>query len=464
MKKHICALLTTLALTASACGTSSPEPSATGEEPAVVAESSTSSTSSTSTTAPEPTINSREIVTSIDGVVPGPLNLTAAGGISLELPPDIPNDFGVWHTQNCVLLLMGGSSNDPKFPPVVANGTSGFVGNTELTAISTADEWFAGFESAGAIAPEPTGETIVVLGEELDGYRIDGAFLLGEPIPDEALLNCAVDEDTVAELPIPIAGFSDVFVAETSNGILFANATGFTREQLDTARELLDNVLPTLERSLEGTPDEGSGDITTETEATQARELDPGAATFTAAGGFTVELPQGFQTLESQNCLVLFDATYTGRSPFPPTLAFGVSGFLGRNVLTAFSTPEEWFAAYENAGEPVPTPTNETISLLGEEFDGFRIDGAFADVDITDLATLSCATDSETLSDLQLFTAPYADVFTAATDDGLLVAIAHAFTEEEQLVARDLFDAILPTIEPLPPANSVGGSEDQGGS
>ena len=145
--------------------------------------------------------------------------------------------------------------------------------------------------------------------------------------------------------------------------------------------------------------------------------------------------------------MVLFDSTYTGSSPFPPTLAFGLTGFLGQDGATPFSTAQEWFAAYEAAGEPVPAPTDETISLLGQELDGFRIDGAFANGNTTDLAFLSCATDSETLADLQLFTAPYADVFTAETNDGVLVAIAHAFTEEEQLVARELFDAMLPTIE-----------------
>ena len=460
--RRIVVLLAAIVIVASACGSSPPDASATVDESADAEETTTSSApvpttevATTSTTAPEPTINSREIITVIEDPTPGPLNLTAAGGISLDLPEDVL----VWHTQNCVLLIRDGTDRTEHLPPLVAIGTSKFLGTTALTPISSADEWFARYEPAGAIAPEPNGEMITLLDEELDGYRIDGAFILGERVPDEVALNCAVDEDNVSELQIPTAGFSDVFVAETERGILFANATGFTREQAQSARELLDEVLPTIERSLVDSPDDGPIDVTTDSEPTSFRELDAGPARFTAAGGFTVELPQSFQTTESQHCLVLFDATYTGRSPFPPVVAFGISNFLGRNQLTPFSTPQEWFAAYEVAGEPVPAPTNETIPLLGEELDGFR-SVAFPNGDTTDLATISCAIDSETLSDLQLFTAPHADVFTAETDDGVLVAIAHAFTEEEQLVARELFDAMVPTIEALSPTELTGNEAD----
>ena len=458
--RRMVALFITLALFASACASNAAveeltRPADTPTSSTTQAPTTVATTSSTTTTQPEPLINRREIVTLIRPPVPQPIDLTAAGGVRLELP----EDSEVLHSQNCALLSRGRLDGGPETPPIVAIGTAEFLGGPEnavLTAISGVDEWFAGYEPAGAVTPEPTGETITVLDEELDGYRIEGAFTLGETVPDEVILNCAVDEDNVSEMTISAVGFSDVFVAEIERGILFVIATGLTREDADSARNLLDAVLPTIERSVESAPGEGPVDVTTASEPAEFREPATGPASFTAAGGLSVELPQPMAALHSQNCVVLLDATYTGRSEFEPAVAIGITGYLGRNSLTAFSTAQEWFAEYEIAGEPKPASTNETISFLGVELDGFRVEGAFIDGGPVEPATLSCATDGETLSDLQLFTAPFSDVFTAATDDGLLVVIANGFTEDEQLVARELLDAMLPTIESLSPANDEG--------
>ena len=359
----------------------------------------------------------------------------------------LPTDVEVWQTQNCAVIIEPGFTGSPPLPPLVAIGTSGFLGTTELTPITSIDEWLVGYENHGAPTPEPTGEMVSLLGETLDGYRIDGAFVLGEQLPDDIALNCAVDEQNVSELQIAPSGFSDVFVAETDSGLLVVTATGFTPDEADRARELFEVVIPTIEREQEALPEEELTDLTTASEPVSFGEFLAGPATFTAAGGFTVELPQEFTTIESEKCVVLFDATYTGRSPFPPALAFGVVNFLGRNELIPLENVDEWFAQYEVEGEPVPQSTLETITLLGSELDGFGVEEAFSDRDTPEAATLSCATDENTLSDLQLFAAVHSDIFAAETDEGLLVAIANGFTAEERIQARALLDLLLPTIE-----------------
>lgn len=173
--------------------------------------------------------------------------------------------------------------------------------------------------------------------------------------------------------------------------------------------------------------------------------LDAGPASFTAAGGISFDLPQPVTAISSFNCAIIVEADYSGESPFAPGFAIATSAFLGRNELTPFSTVEEWFAGYE--GQPEPVATNETITLLGYKLDGYRIDGAFADAPSSDDATLNCAVDSDTISDLQVFAAVFSDLYVAETDDGLLVAVANGFTEEEQLRGRALLDAVLPTVQ-----------------
>ena len=174
-------------------------------------------------------------------------------------------------------------------------------------------------------------------------------------------------------------------------------------------------------------------------------ELSAGPASFSAAGGISVELPESVMAIQSQRCLVITDASYTGTSPFAPGLAIGVAEFVGRNEISPISTVDEWLSSYE--GQPEPVSTGETITLLGEDLEGYRIDGAFADESGPDESVLSCAVDGQTVSDLQIFAAVYSDLFVAETQDGLLVAVANGFTEQEQVRGRELFDAIVPTVE-----------------
>lgn len=174
-------------------------------------------------------------------------------------------------------------------------------------------------------------------------------------------------------------------------------------------------------------------------------DLDAGPASFSAAGGISLELPQPVTALTGQNCVTLLEADYAGTSPFEPGIAIGISAFLGRNELKPITTVDEWFAGYE--GQPAPVSTGETITLLGEELEGYRIEGAFADAPTGEDSTLSCAVDADTVSEIQVFAAVYSDLFVAETDDGLLLAVANGFTEEEQIRARALLDAILPTVE-----------------
>ena len=172
--------------------------------------------------------------------------------------------------------------------------------------------------------------------------------------------------------------------------------------------------------------------------------VEPGPAVFTAAGGIAAEFPQAVQTFTSTRCLVAVEADYSGDSPFAPGIAIGSVSYLGRNRLTPLTSVEQWFAGYE--GQPAPVETGETITVLGYELDGYRIEGAFVDEPTGEDSTLSCAVDAQNNSDLQIFAAVYSDLYIGETDDGFLVVTANGFTAEEQEFGRDLLDAVLPTL------------------
>lgn len=187
----------------------------------------------------------------------------------------------------------------------------------------------------------------------------------------------------------------------------------------------------------------------------QVSELEPpsidfveaGPASFTAAGGISLETPQDVTAIQSNNCVVLVEADYEGDSPFEPGIAIGTAAFLGRDVLTPITSLEDWFDGYEAEGQDRPVATGDTISLLGEELDGYRIDGAFPNEEPGGDAVLSCAVDGDVPAGVTLFAGVFSDLFVAETDDGLLVAIANGFTEEENVRAKALFDAVIPTVE-----------------
>ena len=88
--------------------------------------------------------------------------------------------------------------------------------------------------------------------------------------------------------------------------------------------------------------------ITVEPATSQA--VSAGPASFSAAGGITLELPHEVEVRQTQRCVVILEAGYAGESPFPPGVVIGAAEFVGApgtNQVTPISTVDEWFASYE---------------------------------------------------------------------------------------------------------------------
>ena len=373
----------------------------------------------------------------VDEAVSGPAGFTAAGGISLELPEPVT----ALSTQNCVILLEPNYEGDSPFEPGIAIGTSAFLGRETLTPISTVDEWFAGYE--GQPEPVATGESITFLGEELDGYRIEGAFT-DAPTGEESTLNCAVDANTLSDLQVFAAPYSDLYVAETDEGLLFAVANGFTEDEQVRAREILDGVLPTVEIDLSNAP---TGVVeTVQVELITSEQRDTGVNQVDVLGGLEFELPESTTVTTSGNCLFIEVPGYTGSSPFPPTIGASlvVSSGLTQVGLEPLRTIEDWLALYGD--EPAPQPTGETLTFLDEELQEYEIAGAFTTGPPPQESVQNCGSAPDIASDIAFLNAPFGTDFIAETPDGLLSVGYGGFTPEEAELSREFFERVFPTI------------------
>lgn len=388
---------------------------------------------------PEPDAEAAVESPVMESVSAGPASFRAAGGIDLELGQAME----AIHSQQCVVLLDASYSGSSPFQPGVAIGSAAYLGRGEVRPISSIDDWFASYE--GQPSPVATGETITLLGQELQGYRIDGAFGNGPP-PDEAVLNCAVDAQTVSDLQMFAAVYSDLFVAETDAGLLVAMANGFTEEDQVRARELFDEIIPTIvanpaasESAVETTP-------ANEIERLVEEMLPAGMHELPIVGGLTFELPEATTILTSGNCVLVEAPGYLGSSPFSPAVAVSLVLFSGITELTPISTIAEWLAIYEDQGQAVPEPIDETMSFLGQEMQGYRVDGAFLDGPPPQEVFLNCASSENVASEFGIIPAGFGAQFVAETDDGLLLVGYGGFTEDEGAMAKALFDEVAPTI------------------
>ena len=169
-----------------------------------------------------------------------------------------------------------------------------------------------------------------------------------------------------------------------------------------------------------------------------------GSITIDAIGGINVDLPQEVRQIAGGGCVALEPADLSTTSPFNPSMMIAdviMSGFL---VTTPIATVEEFLALYGD--QPTPEPTGETLSLLGQELEGYRVENAYPDAPPPDPNFLSCTADPDGFVEFAFLPAVYSDVFIAETDEGLRVVSASGFTEEEQQLARELFDQVIPTL------------------
>lgn len=164
-------------------------------------------------------------------------------------------------------------------------------------------------------------------------------------------------------------------------------------------------------------------------------------------GGIQIALEAATEGIVSNDCAALFLPEYTGSSPFAPAAIFGRVSFSGQTNPVPISTIDAWLALYGD--QPTPQATEETITFLGEELAGYRVEGPFSDGPPPEPSWLNCASGPDAVSELAFMPSPFADVFVAETDEGLLTVYGGAFTPEEATQARAFLDALLPTITPI---------------
>ena len=200
--------------------------------------------------------------------------------------------------------------------------------------------------------------------------------------------------------------------------------------------------------------DTGEADAETEPEAEEDAEpefeeatfetLEAGTTPIEVFGGIQVELPQELELISGGGCVALEAVDPQTTSRFNPAILMADVFMSGGLVTTPISTVDEFLALYGE--QPAPEPTGETMTVLGVEFDGYRVENTYADGPPPDPNFLNCTTDADRNVEFWFLPAVYADIYVAETADGLRFINAVGFTEEEQQIARELFDQIIPTI------------------
>lgn len=159
-----------------------------------------------------------------------------------------------------------------------------------------------------------------------------------------------------------------------------------------------------------------------------------GEATFPALGGVSMTLPAEYFVKQAGDCLAV-ELDYEGESPFAPNVQIVRSNSFGMEI-GGLTSIEDVLDLYGD--EFRPQPTGETITALGEELEGYRVDGA----DEPELSRMiDCGANQEVIF------GPQAEVFMLEADEGILIVAADAFTEDEMADARALLDQIAPTLE-----------------
>ena len=169
-----------------------------------------------------------------------------------------------------------------------------------------------------------------------------------------------------------------------------------------------------------------------------------GSDTIDVLGGINIELPQEVRVIAGGGCVALEPTDVSTSSPFNPSIVMADVMMSGGLVTTPIATVEEFLALYGD--QPTPEPTGETVSVLGQELNGYRVENAYPDGPPPDPNFLNCTTDPDGFVEFWFLPAVYSDIFIAETDAGLRVVTASGFTEGEQQLARELFDQVIPTL------------------
>lgn len=236
-----------VAVTLSGCGGSDDDASATDAETSTstnAAPASTSTTAAGSTTAPDSNTSDssaepQEELAEVLSMPAGPAEFPLLGGIELELPVD----SSVVDAGGCVIIDVAGYDGTSPFPPYLVIADIRFSGFDTLEPVAGIGDWLALYE--GEPEPQPGEESMTALGHEFASYRAENAF--PEVPPPSSFLNCTVDDGVVSDTGFIPAVFSDVFVAETDDSVLFLAASGYTESEQREARALFDEIVPTLE-------------------------------------------------------------------------------------------------------------------------------------------------------------------------------------------------------------------------
>lgn len=179
-------------------------------------------------------------------------------------------------------------------------------------------------------------------------------------------------------------------------------------------------------------------------EQTTVRTRPAGTTMFDVLGGIELQLAEQLNTFEGASCIALEPAGYSGTSPFPPRMNLGEVLLSGGTDPMPITTVADFLAIY--AGQPTPVATGETLTVLGEEFTHYRVEGAFPDGPPPDSSWLHCASSVDARADFWFVPAVISDVYISEAGEGLRMLTATGFNEEDQQLARDLFDDVLPTI------------------
>ncbi len=162
-------------------------------------------------------------------VVPaGEATFPAMGGVTLTLPEE---QF-VLQGRECLGVQLAYEGDSPLVPTVwIGRSNSYGLGTGSLTSVEDVLDLYE-----PEVRPEPTGESLTAFGEELTGYRATGV----ERPEIESMVDCG------SNLSILFGPESEVFMADTDEGVLFVAADGFTEDEMADARVMLDEIAPTL--------------------------------------------------------------------------------------------------------------------------------------------------------------------------------------------------------------------------
>ncbi len=160
----------------------------------------------------------------------GEATFPAMGGVSMTLPEEL----FVNQADSCLGIEANAPDDDsPSYPPTVWVGRSDSYG-LEAGSLTSVEDVLDLYEPAER--PQPTGESLTALGEELAGYRVTG---VGDPL-FENMIACG------GNFTLRFGPEAEVFLAETDEGVLFLAAEAATEEEMVDARALLDQIAPTL--------------------------------------------------------------------------------------------------------------------------------------------------------------------------------------------------------------------------